>query len=277
MSDATKTQSGRLIRSVAIACCSLVFPTGCGKKEGMEGTGGTFAFETRGEPSILTLTVESRWEKSSFKTLHQRCEIPKSAPLGTVLECDVTVPEAQLYYSDLILSLETDPLGPGERMTFHPYYYIASRSPEFIPFWSDNDTKINCFGEADVPFTFKKIPKDCFNGPAPHIIDGWPTYTGVYHLVKGSHILTKEIPAANSIRRRTNRWTSNSLDPAFRGRDLDLGGDGYVSNSMKDYSFALDDKWGEPLYAITLTIKDEDFQTGGSGDNHYSGWNGLFQ
>lgn len=206
------------------------------------------------ENSPFFVTVEAAWAESpDTKTLLKTCAISKGAPAGTLMNCELSVPEGQMYFSDFtITSNSTDVCAIS---TAEPYQYLASTSTTFDPRWGNGT--IDCSGAVS-------RSKFCYNGPGPDLIPEWPTYDHIFYLPSITKKYAFEIAAGVTGRRGTNRWMCNSLTPARRavnGPNL-VSGDGYIANSMRDWRFRCKDRWEEILYEITLYLSDDDESSG---------------
>jgi len=233
--------------------------------------------------STMFLEVATAWgdEPNIFET-HGSCSIPIATPPNpdpttnippSDIECTVTIPEGQLFFSHLRLSLNTAP-EICEILFVIPYHYLASASTEFLPEWADS--QINCSGSDP-----SQLPADCFSGVGAFFQGpnggtlNFPAKRGFVFPNNGDGFnghFTIPISAFEADR-RTNRFTVNDL--LIPGRLLSLalagdifigeGGDGYIgldypvfATRMRDYVFDCRDKWEQPQYSIRLTIKDED-------------------
>ncbi len=237
----------------------------------------------------LTVTVGTLYEALNKDTdagsivKHATCEIPPNSKPGTIAACRTQIPEGQLFYSKLILTMTADTKSSCELMTFRPYYYMASNRNGFLPNWGTS--AVDCFGPSStpgVPYTdFNLTPKECFNGPAKVIVADFPAHVWNYFVVTDDSQREFEIPSGNSLKaynRPNNRYASNALASGQRGVGLTfspVGGvarDGYVAGTLQDYQFTCLDKFDEEQYRLTLVIEELDRKDGEPGVNDIEGW-----
>jgi hypothetical protein len=187
-------------------------------------------------------------------TLHKACEVPTGTAVGTTIPCVATIPEGTLHFSKLKLQLVISEGTACDIAVFVPYVYQASTGADFNPEWTETD--IDCDGTTD------PIPEDCFNGAGVDLIE-YPKFGSIYYTPSGGSLeVAYTVDSANArFRHSGNRWTNNTL--AVRTANLTtIGGtDGYVANSMQDWSFTCRDKWFDINFRVAITIQDED--TGG--------------
>lgn len=178
------------------------------------------------------------------------------------------IPEGELFFGELNFKAAAEEKSGCVQLVYKPFHYLESRSPAFKRF--ENDAPINCFGPTEFePFLFtSSIPKDCFNGAAPDVIQDFPTYRAQYTTVRASESIEFSVPSANSKRRGTNRYTVNDLPGSMR--DSSIGG--YIGGSMQDWEFLCRDTYAEVVRQIVVRISDVDRPPGLDGSDHFSEW-----
>lgn len=133
--------------------------------------------------------------------------------------CLVEIPETQLYMSKIEFTVETKANHQCDVIRTYPNYYLASRSKEFSPPW-DPGQKIDC--EDNGNFTFPQN-KECYNGAAKQLIDGFPISTHISESIsnKGPKYLKKWLidsgrEAMNGNYGAGNTWLGFQKDRLFR-------------------------------------------------------------
>lgn len=212
----------------------------------------------------------------------EACNISADSPLvDRSITCNFTVPEAQLYYSQLQFKMGTKTVASCPIIKFRPYYYQRSNlapveddpgtpgddtAPGYIP--PGEDTDYDC-SKAEDP--------QCFGGAAPTLVPDFPENRGVYTL---SHVAAESayvLPAENTLRyyggTLVNYLATNNLSSAARA--LSETGTAArkerVANTYVDYRVSCENYWGETLYDMTLKISDENFDDAGGNDD-YDDW-----
>lgn len=203
----------------------------------------------------LFLKVETTWEtdedNSLGPTTHANCTVPDGSAAGTTVACTANIPEGQLYYSNIKFTMGTNSPVTCSRLVFQPYYYKASVSATFRPFWSP-DADIDCSGAT------AEAGATCYNGVATEIVPEFPKFRAVYFMTEVQAESSFTAKSGNKQSAGSNRWTSNNLLLADRGANIAIPFDGYRANTFVDYSVICRDKWEEPIWEIDLTINDVD-------------------
>jgi hypothetical protein len=192
-------------------------------------------------------------------TTEADCQMPVAAAAGTINPCNVSIPEGRMHFSTLTwtVSVGTQTLNPPcEIVVFQPYYYKASNAAGFKPSWETS--AIDC--------SASPTPLGCFSGPATTIVTGFPQFVGEYFLAPDTSSQSYSVKSANANLRSSDRWTVNNLADETSAVAFLNGRDGYVANSMVDYSFSCFDKFMQPVYGFTHQITKIDV-TGGALNN----------
>ncbi|WP_413292159.1 hypothetical protein ACLSU7_12200 [Bdellovibrio sp. HCB185ZH] len=221
--------------------------------------------EDLADDTALFLNVATRWETTpkDAPQSHKTCAINTLAPLGDVLECTATIPEGQLYYSDVIFSIGTKVAALCPLVSIQFYHYIRSNSATYTP--PGSDTSIDCSTKA-----LRSTNKKCWGGAAPQVIDEFPKNTGRYHLTAAGLSTSYTLKSSNSIRwdnvnGGSNLQSTNNLPSALR--NAPIAGKYWVDTTsaatiletkMSDYWVTCEDLWAHPLYYIHLSLVDED-------------------
>lgn len=230
---------------------------------------------SRGAESNLTekwdFTVEvlSQWETSDLPAkLQKQCGIEAGAARGTKLVCQVEIPEAELFFGELTFIATAQEKAGCTQLIYAPFFYLESRSPTFRR--SASEEPINCFGPSETePFLFMNdVPKGCFNGPAPDVIQEFPVRTAQYTPLAASEKIEFSTPSANFLKRGSNRYTVNNLPESLRTSSFP----GYIGSSMQDWEFICQDAYAEPVRHIVVKISDVDRPPALPGVDNFSGW-----
>ncbi len=261
----------------------------CSEKVSGSGTTTTTTATTTSSGSSTTTTtaalrvkVEVAWETGFDRSTYADCSIPSTAADGTTLACTAAVPEGKLFYGTTYITIETGTGSLCPQLIFRPYFYQASTAAAFTPLGSTAVVDCSVAAAFAPPLTTSTLPAACFNGPATTLVSSFPTYTGLYvSPTTSTYSNTYTIASGNSLTKRTNRWVSNQLSSetnALRDRTVNRptytpGGDGYIANTLRDYSATCMKSWTEDRYSITLVITDVDTETGEDADNGTAGNN----
>ncbi|MFV3407079.1 hypothetical protein [Bdellovibrio bacteriovorus] len=242
--------------------------------------------------AFVYLQVGTRWESAAENAAFKNwktCAVSPSSP-STNIECEVTVPEAQLYRS--AVEFKVGSLNPAycPILSFRPYYYKRSdsypvttptgpvdengvptdvTSGGYIPATAEaNSNALSCGANTNV--------KECFGGAAPHLIEEFPKSTGKYFLTSVATSSSYILPSSNSVRYygsfRVNFMVTNNLSAADRQNAVLGTVNERVADYFYDYEFECTSYWGERLFGITLTISDENWDSSGGADD-YQDWN----
>ncbi|WP_413290395.1 hypothetical protein [Bdellovibrio sp. HCB337] len=224
------------------------------------------------EGSPLFIQVSSKYENSDLYANLGNCYLDSTTVFPATKACTIRVPELQLHFSDLSFRVGTGSTDTCALVSFQPYYYRKSDQAGFVP----------APGVAAVDCTDSSL-KECWGGAAPAIIENFPTVGGSYFLPDVMTETTYNLKSSNSryilasgddASLLTNVGVANNLidlatpvvSPAY------VGGGAY-----QDYQVTCEDEWAEVLYAITLTIADDDTEAtlNTPAKDHYFDWGGL--
>lgn len=220
-----------------------------------------------GATGLFSVSVQLKYEGTAATTYAEAgsCTIAGGSALASTNSCTITIPEGQLYYSDMKFVVTTG-VGTCPLVTFTPYYYQAAGTNPWNPDW---DTAAN----ADCTVAFASLPTACFSGPAPELIATFPTLTGLYSVLGSGTSASWEVLSSNSTDPAySNRRVANNLSLASRALTFGIGGgDGYVMNTMQDYTFDCQDTYLFTNRTITIVIDDDDVDANG-GANDVDDW-----
>ena len=288
------------------------------------GTGGTGGTDTTPTPSPtagptaaglydseLYFTVTTAWDQSLTDTsswipelvdgsaptapLPSACLIPFGEAPGSVNPaalthtCKFTIPEAQLYLSQVQFAAGTTDSAQCKYMKFYPYFYelddgltppftgaVSTPTPVPVPWLiSNSPTPVGCYGAGGAGYTepyeagnplLEAEPiystAGCFNGAATAMITGFPgTGFSLLQETESSQQFTlSPIPSAFTSHQATNRWVSNDTaninaqGNAFNGE--------YLLGSMHGYNFQCFNEFGVLMYQTKITIAVESDYSG---------------
>ena len=212
--------------------------------------------------SVLYLRIGSKWENGGPGQTVDSCIVSSLDPLGEQT-CAVSIPEGQLYFSDLSFTYGTNVPALCSIVSFTPYAYRRSTSAAYIPLGELDP--VDCSN----PNT---IEKKCYGGAGPTMITDYPKNTGHYFLPTVTTEATETLPSENTTRwyggKPWNLLVTNNLV----NRASDIPAKQYIGGSMNDYVLSCLDIWAHPLYSIRLTITDEDSEVGGNGIDEVVDW-----
>ncbi len=208
--------------------------------------------------SPLYIALQRKWESQPTEdayTTHAVCAFPSGSISGASKSCTLTVPEGTLYYSKINFLVGTNLHKSCPILTFRPYYYKKSSDANFTP--DGHDTDFDC--QTDNSTT----PKECYGGAAPAMLDKFPQYTGRYFLPYKNMATSFPLGTENSLQTYyganvnflvTNDRTNRALGKA-------AGPGAHIANSFRDYTVTCENYWGDVLFDILLTIKDENTES----------------
>jgi hypothetical protein len=202
---------------------------------------------------VLYVGISQAPENDDFQTsgeLLELCEIPPGSAEGTTIACNLAIPEGQLYFSDHFFTVGTSDPTACPLLFFQPYFYQAFDSAAATPFWTTS--------EVDCSVGPGEISADCFNGPAKTIVPDFPRYTRLYMRTVKNSKETYKAMSPNSAFAGSNRYmVNNKADKTAAVASIN-GGDGYIANSMRDWTVTCMDDFLEEEYTINITISDRD-------------------
>ncbi|QDK47240.1 hypothetical protein DOM22_19755 [Bdellovibrio sp. ZAP7] len=205
-------------------------------------------FDQTPKNTTLYVGVQTRWEGGTELVAQGNCTaLTTDTPEAGAKDCNISIPEGQLYYSDVIITLGSKAAEFCSIVSFSSYYYRRSKVDDYVP--PGSTEKIKCASDADA-----KANIGCWGGAGPLIYSDFPKTGGQYFTLASGLSTSITIPAANARRYGSNRATTNTLV------DRTVDNADYVADTMSDYYITCRDIWAQPIYQFKLTIKDEDTQ-----------------
>lgn len=181
------------------------------------------------------------------------CSIDKSRASEN---CKFVIPESQLYFSKLKLSVSVKNSNLCRTFTFTPYVYQMSSSATFSPSGKNAafSGTVDCSGASGPP------PISCYSGTGVEVLTSYPAFTSVWYLPQ---VTPNTSWTFNSAHNRFmsdnydvgNTWAANDLAnrasvPLFTPPD-------YLSNTMQGYRFVCEDWYGNALHTIDMEISSD--------------------
>lgn len=203
---------------------------------------------TTTNPQIFQINVGTIWETDTANTVIPQGSCSFSVTDGSSKNCNLSIPEAELYYGKLKLEAAITNQSKCGVFLFQPYYYMMGNSASFIP-----STANSSFGSLDCSGATSTPPVGCYAGAAVSIIPNFPAFRRIYSVTSVTPNMSWTASSAVNVAASANydpgnRWTTNDLvDRATAQTD-------YVSNSMQDYVFSCRDVNDDPIYSLTLKI-----------------------
>jgi len=216
----------------------------------------------------FTLSVQTNWEDGTTRTTHASCAVPYTAASGSSQTCTVSIPEAQLFFSDLNFVISIPSKDYCAHVTFCPYYYIKSNSATFT---APGDTSVtDC--------SVSPLATKCYGGAAPYVTPSFsfPTYTCSYILPSTTSAITYKVPSENANRtyggnavnyKTTNNLTNRTSAIVTAPRTF-IGG----ATNFVDYRISCTDKWGYTKHSMTITVSDYNISDTGDATDDYIDW-----
>jgi len=247
------------LAKLSLGLSLIIGMVGCGKLDTPLSAGGSagVGITTTTIPVVFSVDVGTSWESgtgtNSTVSPWGTCSISTTDSTKTCPT--ISIPEGQLYYSNLVINASVTNKAECAVFAFAPYYYQMSNQANFFPsfplFAYSAFTALDC---SAIP-----TPIGCFAGPATKIVPSFPTNTWVYYLPSTDPVLNWSIDSANKVRQDQNldpgnRWTTNDLLTKTSSYYDVQGNMVYVSNSMQDYSFQCRDTFGDIKHSMTLTL-----------------------
>jgi hypothetical protein len=196
----------------------------------------------------LQVVVSTAWEDapSDFEVQNTCSQSGTKEDPGEV-DCLVPIGEEQLFYSKLKFEISTS--GDCTVIQFTPYRYRASSDAAYVP--PEGGGPFDCSVADTVS------PVECWGGVAKELVPDFPAFVGLFST---SGMLSQTISSSNEILGHANRYTSNDMLAADRGVDLAPVGsfEGYVADSMVDYTAQCVDKWANVVSTINVFVQDFD-------------------
>lgn len=219
----------------------------------------------------LYLEVGLKWEGATeYKTVLD-CKTPVMPANGQTYNCSITIPEAQLYYSDVRFRVGTSDALQCPLVSFHPYYYKRSNLGNYVP---PNGEEIDC-----TPGNTTPLSPNCYGGAGPAILgETISQYTGRYFVSAVGKRADFEVPSENTTQwykgYAVNYRITNDLATAARATGVTTGAKTRVAGTYFDYRAACRNIWGEHLFSLLLTISDENQTNNPTGTlDEYDDWN----
>lgn len=210
-----------------------------------------------GEDSALFVGISTTWVNTEEAKSFGSCVVSTMVQPETVSTCKLRVPEGQLYYSKLNITIGTKLADLCPVVRFTPYRYQISATDGYL---TPDGSELKCATEAGKT-------AGCWGGAATQMVPDFPKYKGVFQVSAYTPNYTYE-SASDTVTgwygSRTNRGVVNNLASADRAS---TGIAGYIASSMVDYTIVCEDLWAHPIYTIVLTLVDED--TKGSDEHTY--------
>jgi hypothetical protein len=213
---------------------------------------------TDGSP--LYLYLQTKYESADIYSTFDTCIIASTVSAGTAdstKDCTFSVPEVQMYYSDLKIVIGTNSSTTCKLISFTPYHFLRSIDPAFLE--TADGVSTDCS-----PGKYGSNA-DCWGGAAVGFLgSSFPQSRGKYFLAEDKIEENYTSLSANKLRLangfdahyRTNRVVANNLADTATG--VSVFGTHYISNSMVDYSATCQDELGYVKYRINLLIEDDD-------------------
>lgn len=205
------------------------------------------------EDAVLYLQISTKWEAGTEVTTHGTCQIRSNSPLNSEIDCDISVPEGQLYYSAVNFTVGTKLAALCTTLNFYPYYYrIDASDTDYFPPGEKEPAK--CSTEIG-------SNKKCWGGAAPHLVPDFPSSDGVYFMPPNGPQKTFTLESGNSLRWTAGRNNYSTVNNMLLGSRGTARPGRYTANSMSDYVITCEDLWAHPIYTINLNLTDEDTET----------------
>lgn len=248
----------RPLRGFMLSVSGLLLATALGCAGGDEtndkgSTDESSEIET-GIPLYLQLSL--KWEGASDASYVPlgNCTVSASASRGSTTNCNLSVEEARLYFSDVRFTVGTLTPNKCAIVAFFPYWYRRSTNAAYTP--PGETTAVDCSGATTEP-----DPK-CYGGAAPTVMSGeFPNSTGRYFVSELSLQKNFDIAAENTVRwyggYNVNYLIANDL--TNKAAAIAAAPKTYVGgNAWTDYTAICMDRWGYPVHTLKIVIQDED-------------------
>ena len=213
--------------------------------------------------TVLYLRIASKWENGGPGSTLDGCLVSSLSAQGEYT-CSVSIPEGQLYYSDITFTYGTNKPALCSIISFTPYAYRRSNNSAYFP--PREEQSVDCSN----PDT---VEKKCYGGAGPTMIEDYPKNDTHYFLPTVLTEMTETLPSENTTRwyggRDVNYLTTNNLV----NRAASDAAREYVGGSMNDYYLQCLDIWAHPIYSIKLTISDQDTEAGEGVEDEIDDWN----
>ncbi len=216
----------------------------------------------------FSLSIQTNWEGGTVRTTHASCSVPYTATTGSSHTCTASVPEAQLFFSDLNFVISIPSKDYCAQVSFCPYYYVKSNDVAFTA--PGDTTATDC--------SVSPLNTKCYGGAAPYVTPSFsfPTYTCSYVLPSNTSSITYKVPSENGNRtyggnsvnyKTTNNLTDRTSAIVSSPRTF-IGGSG----NFVDYRIICSDKWGSTKHSMTITVSDYNISDTGDATDDYLDW-----
>lgn len=222
-------------------------------------SGPTCAMVSATKPTAaFAVRVHSRWPGATTWNRLDTGTCETSVVSATDVDCTVTVPEAQLFFSRLYFEVfALNGSSQCDVIYFSPYSYLAEGIDTTTTLgW--NTAEVDCSKPLD------KI--ECWNGAGKHLVPSFPRNNRILHTIKdlayptwcSGTMVESGFQAQKGF--GTNRYITNDLAAGLRAAPRTPLGlpDGYVANSMVDWRWSCADRFDDIQYSIRMTITDSD-------------------
>lgn len=214
------------------------------------------------DDSVLYLKVATQWENGGPAETAKTCTVSSLSAPGEYT-CSVSIPEGQLYYSNVYFTFGTKLPSLCAMIEFVPYAYRRSTLANFHPTGAEDE--IDCSAA-------KPTEKKCYGGAGPTLISDYPKNKGYYFLPTITTETSYTLPSENTTRfyegQKVNYLAANNLT----NRAASNGAKEYIGNTMTDYYFNCTDLWAHPVYSIKLTISDQDTESAEGVEDEIDDW-----
>ncbi|NDD03554.1 MAG: hypothetical protein EB078_01495 [Proteobacteria bacterium] len=203
----------------------------------------------------------------------QDCKIPAGTSLNSteaIRTCDVEIPETMLHFSKLKFEVSASAGHTCDVVYMYPYYYLASRAPEFRDTWIDD--KVDC---ANLTSGFPDA--QCYSGPATQI-EGFPRFRNLAYPFKNKSVaFSKEFVAESAYDKKrfwSNEWTGYQAEPNFNYNLFSAPSfSGDIPGQPVNWRFQCANKGSNLNYEYVLHIKPKKDNPFTPGAPRYYAWN----
>lgn len=235
---------------------------GCSADKVAEDSASTTSPVVASDDSVLYLKIATQWESGGAESTVKTCTVSSLSAPGEYT-CSVSIPEGQLYYSNINFTFGTKVPSLCSLISFTPFAYRRSTSATFLPYGAE--AEIDCSAP-------RPTDKGCYGGAGPTMIGDFPKNVGYYFLPTVSTETTDQLPSENTTRfyngKKVNYLAANNLT----NRAVDNASKEYIADSMNDYYIDCEDLWAHPVYRIKLVISDQDTETTEGVEDEIDDW-----
>jgi hypothetical protein len=215
----------------------------------------------------LYFTVTSAWDSTPTALVDQvACSIPLNAVPGSTMTCNLTMPEGQLYFSNLALTIGSADLNLCKEVIYYPYGFLASAVDTYTQ---------SKFGAVQAQQTCLTAPSTaCYDGAAVTQFPTYPLLTNVAMETASAYETTYTVPSPFSLMELTNTSSANFItNKAANDTAVNTAGttlQTYVAGSMQGYRAECRDEYYELIYSIDFVLKS--IPSTGGGVISFPGW-----